>query len=327
MARLLPVLRNMRIRTRTTRLAVLVAALPLLGACAHVALQQPYDPVEEARVLLSYLTALEGAPSQCAAEKVDQAWALTALRRSGAEEPARARGGNQAWRNLRAGQANLSQASAATSGAWENQQSAAQAQRRASPTRGFGATGPCARSTATWRRGEHGRAQRARGEGSPSDDAWAAARYASVCTEYFDTDHVEARNQLLDWLTSRSMDNHDVLTDYHQRSPPRCETPAAEEAGARGRRIAIRRPRPPRSEVGDHGEDGARGERVPAFLLGHLQVECAPHAVRNRSQRALNLSATQRAGQRPTHLPPLRPPFMPSAHSSTEAGQIPSRPH
>ena len=206
----------MRIRTRTTRLAVLVAALPLLGACAHVALQQPDDPVEEARVLLSDLTGLEGAPSQCAAEKVDQAWALTALRRSGAEEPARAGGGNQAWRNLRAGQANLSQASAATSGAWENQQSAAQAQRAGEPDarlRSYWAM----RAFDSYVGAAESRGVRSvrRGEGSPADDAWAAARYASVWTEYFDTDDLEARNQLLDWLTSRSMENHDVLTEYH----------------------------------------------------------------------------------------------------------------
>jgi hypothetical protein len=102
------------------------------------------------------------------------------------------------------------------SGAWDDQDAAAQARRAGEPgarlrsyraMQAFDAYADAAGST--------GVRSVPAGEASPADAAWAAARYASVWTEYFGTEDAEARDQLLDWLTTRSMDNGDVLRAYH----------------------------------------------------------------------------------------------------------------
>lgn len=204
----------MRQRSPFVRLAPLLAVL-LGSGCAHGGFERPDDPVEEARLRLSALGATpDGA--LCAAERVDRGWALDALRASGPEEASRMAYAREEWRRTRAREANLSQASAAAAAAWDAKKVADAAQRAGDPDarlrsyramRAFDAWAGAAES-----RGVLGVRP---GAASPSDEAWAAAEYASVWTEYFDTGDVETRNRLLDWLTTRSMDNRDLLRAYH----------------------------------------------------------------------------------------------------------------
>lgn len=182
----------------------------LLVACAHAPPAQQADPVEQARMLLSELVAADGT-SLCAARMVDG----QRLERVLAANPNAITDRDRRYYGGRGDPSegmNLSQASAQMSQAYESARQA-DAQVRA------GVPGAFLRSE--WARSDFdahaAAASRSRGwKPATSDtDAWAALQMATVWTDYFGMEPGADRDELLDWLTSRSLQNPDVLEDYH----------------------------------------------------------------------------------------------------------------
>ncbi len=110
---------------------------------------------------------------------------------------------------------NLSQASTQLSQAYESGKAAAADQRAGMPGAQHAASLAAAQYDATL--AAISTSSRAtRGRGHSAEEALARAQYATVWADFFETDpESEARGQLLDWLTSRSVQNLEMLRGYH----------------------------------------------------------------------------------------------------------------
>lgn len=209
----------------TVALVFLVAA----AGCAHGGFRAPEDPVEEARLRLGEILSAEGDVA-CAAERVEGDRGMAALLSLGAS------GGDSweprtpsmhRWRSYQAQQMNLSQASAQLAQAEANYQTAQanafngvpNAQRLGEYAMwsfdalyaGITTTGPSGLR---------------RKDGKTRGGSVSGAQYATVWTQYFSTDLEDtARDEVLDWLTTRSLANLDELRTYHEefaRALKRC---------------------------------------------------------------------------------------------------------
>jgi len=178
--------------------------------------------VEEARVRLTEVLDAEG-DVVCAAEAVEGNWGMTALRSLGPQEsrvPERwSPSLGSGWRSYQVQQMNLSQASAQMSQALANEQTARANAYLGQPgasamayyaMRSFDAAHAAATATLPQSRRRGGGASGIRASIS-------SAQYATVWTEYLKAPaEAEERGALLDWLTTRSMTNLEVLRTYQK---------------------------------------------------------------------------------------------------------------
>jgi len=201
----------------------LLGALMALGACAHVGIKAPDDPVEEAH---QRLVAVSGASGEvvCAAERVEADLFLAALRHNKVGQPV-AGNPNARRRASQARNMNLSQGSGQMSQALEAGKAAAASRRAGVP--GAQLMGLRAMSEFDASYGAvTGRSVSALGGRSarkigPSgaeeaEQSWALSQYSTVWTGYFLAGS-DDRDQLLDWLTSRSMEHLGILRTYQER--------------------------------------------------------------------------------------------------------------
>ena len=192
-----------------------VVAVAVSG-CAHGGFKAPEDPVEEARLRLDEILSAQG-DVVCAARVVEGDWGLRALRGLGSNAPESWTPDTPAglrWRSYQASQMNLSQASAHRSAALANAKTAETNAYYGVP--GAHLMGQYAMYQFDAVHAAITSRPAARRKGSSSVTV-AAAQYATVWTEYLSAeDAAEGRDQVLDWLTTRSMANLHELRTYHK---------------------------------------------------------------------------------------------------------------
>jgi hypothetical protein len=192
--------------------------LVLLG-CAHGGLRTPDDPVEEARLRLGEILGAQG-DVVCAAQSLEAARGMAALRGLGSGDaqawqpsvPSMSR-----WRSFQTTQMNLSQASVLLAQSVDNANTA-----RTNARNGV----PDAQRMTLYAMYEFDAIHSAitnpgvagpRGSSSRSHHSLAEAQYATVWTQYFTAgEGADQRGEILDWLTTRSMDNLALLEAYHR---------------------------------------------------------------------------------------------------------------
>ena len=200
---------------KSSMVGALLAVWVVTG-CAHVEFKAPDDPVEEARLRLADIVAAPG-DVICAASEVEGDRGLSALQSLGPHYPREAGvSGTRQFRAYQSQQMNLSQASALLSQSQANYKSA-----QVNIYNGV----PGAYDMARWAMYSFDAAHSAivnptpgrRTGPSKTETSMASAQYAMVWTEYFTTsDDPETRGHLLDWLTTRSMDDYGQLRAYHR---------------------------------------------------------------------------------------------------------------
>jgi len=197
---------------RASYVALLLLGCVAVEGCAHAPVQTG-DPVEDTRVLLSELA---GADGTCAAGQVlrDPAF-LDPSFWSGSNGPLLGAQSGPVDRSLGRSELNLSQASAAMSQTWEFQRSVDANARAGLPTPGGALPGSGATGLAY-------PAPSAAGDGKADEaaiyDRWSRSYFASGWAFYFDAQtSVDARNDVLDALTSWSLNDPSLLRAYHAR--------------------------------------------------------------------------------------------------------------
>jgi hypothetical protein len=203
------------IRSGFRVMALLVAgAMP---ACAHGGFKAPDDPVEEARLRLNEVL---GAPGDvvCAAQVVEGEWGLQALQGLGSPEAKPRFTGVAAstrWRAYQASQMSLSQASQELSQSLADYKTA-----QANAYNGVSGARRMAHYAMAQFDAVHQAVTSRPAVKRQSRDAGASvanAQYATVWTEYLSAEEAtEGRDQILDWLTTRSVANLPELRSYHQ---------------------------------------------------------------------------------------------------------------
>ena len=188
------------------------------AGCAHVEFKAPDDPVEEARLRLADITGAEG-NLVCAASEVEGDRGLEALQSLGPEYPldgSRTTSGAYNFRQYQYRQLNLSQASALLSQSLDNYNTAQTNIYNGVPNAHAMARGAMSAFDAAHSTIVNPNPQRRRGP-TRTERSMASAQYAMVWTEYFSMgDDPGFQGQLLDWLTTRSMDNFQELRSYHR---------------------------------------------------------------------------------------------------------------
>lgn len=193
----------------------LVAILLSVASCAHAEFAAP-DTATEASLRIDDLSSEEG-DLLCAANRVELERGFQALKDARAEQLGVQRESRR-WLQHEARAMNLSQASSGMSRALAEAATAAEAdrqgdsdakQRRRRALQEFDIYASAAVSS--------GERPVNVGDASKADLSWKAAQYAMVWTEFFGqpTDS-EDRTLLLQWLTSRSADDIEVLRAYHE---------------------------------------------------------------------------------------------------------------
>lgn len=200
-------------RRPSLRPAALLVALTTSTACAHAPAGTPEETADGVLGTLNALTSVDGA-TVCASERVQADRVFQALQSN--EKPAidrsdaSGRDRTSQWETQ-----NLSQLTAAMTQAFVDGSTAGNAggagvlsaaSRARSAQESFDALMTTAES----------RDMRAVGQGTSPTDL-ISVQYAAVWSEYFGTlTNTTHNNQLLDWLTTRSMTSPELLRLYHQ---------------------------------------------------------------------------------------------------------------
>lgn len=188
---------------------VLVA---VAGACAHGGTTSDHDPVVETMLVMSDLADADRG-AVCASDRVEADRSLEALRTARSERVVTRARPSAAWVAGRGRDMNLSQASELTAQSVDRMQAEARSTepgagvRRARAMAFFEAY-----SEITSDRGV--RSLRP-GQPSPSEVRWAAADFATVWSDYFQSPEGSDEQALaLDWLTGQAMAHPEMLVDY-----------------------------------------------------------------------------------------------------------------
>jgi hypothetical protein len=185
--------------------SVLVTAVLVLGGCAHVAPGSPADPVEAARARLETLLSSEG-DVQCAAQTVEGLSRRLAPQTDVLNKPTDGARRYLAWK---VGSMDLSQAAAIQARLMGELLQASAALQNSTPGAEAWLSG------AMWRYNAFSDALQAPGGTNGGNERMAAVQFASVWREYFSApEESEDRGALLDWLTSRSLEDPGLLRAY-----------------------------------------------------------------------------------------------------------------
>ncbi|HSW30401.1 MAG TPA: hypothetical protein VLH75_13030 [Longimicrobiales bacterium] len=192
----------------TTGQSVLVTAVLVLGGCAHVAPGSPADPVEAAQARLETLLSSEG-DVQCAAQAVVGPSERLALRADVLQRhPFASR--SRRYRAWKVSSMDLSQAGAIQARLMGQIMQASDAVQNGTKE----ATAWV--SAAMWQYDELSKALiRAPGGANGGDGRISAVEFAAVWRDYFSApEGSDDRAALLEWLTSRSLQDPSLLRAY-----------------------------------------------------------------------------------------------------------------